>query len=208
MKTLLISEIFPPRTGGSGRWFWEIYRRLDRELFELAVGISAGAERFDTTHDLRIERLQLTLPEWGLLSWKGANDYWRLTRRLRALVRHRQIGQVHCGRCLPEGVLCLALKRWCGIAYVCYVHGEDISTATNSREHTFLVKRVLAKAEYCIANSRNTAQLLRERWRLPEAQIRVLHPGVDSRRLASVRTGGEFVSCCIGLDAFAAQGDS
>ena len=28
MSVLLLSEIFPPQKGGSGRWFWEIYRRL------------------------------------------------------------------------------------------------------------------------------------------------------------------------------------
>lgn len=122
------------------------------------------------------------MPEWGLLSWRGAHDYLRLARRLRRIVHHSGIGQVHCGRCLPEGVLCLALKKWIGLPYMCYVHGEDISTATNSREHAFLVKSVLANAQYCIANSRNTATLLRERWRMPEARIRVLHPGVDTRQ--------------------------
>ena len=26
---LLLSEVFPPKTGGSGRWFWDLYSRLD-----------------------------------------------------------------------------------------------------------------------------------------------------------------------------------
>jgi hypothetical protein len=29
VKVLLIAEVFPPRSGGSGRWLWELYRRLD-----------------------------------------------------------------------------------------------------------------------------------------------------------------------------------
>lgn len=28
MSILLLSEIFPPKHGGSGRWFYELYRRL------------------------------------------------------------------------------------------------------------------------------------------------------------------------------------
>ena len=37
MKTLLFSENFPPQTGGSGRWFWEIYSRLPRDQFMIAT---------------------------------------------------------------------------------------------------------------------------------------------------------------------------
>jgi phosphatidylinositol alpha-1,6-mannosyltransferase len=29
-KSLLLTEVFPPQVGGSGRWFWELYRRLPR----------------------------------------------------------------------------------------------------------------------------------------------------------------------------------
>ena len=31
---LLLSEIFPPTSGGSGRWFYELYRRInDKQVF-------------------------------------------------------------------------------------------------------------------------------------------------------------------------------
>src|SRR5438477_156551 len=30
MTSLLISNVFPPKVGGSGRWFWEVYSRLPR----------------------------------------------------------------------------------------------------------------------------------------------------------------------------------
>ena len=48
---------------------------------------------------------------------------------------------VHCGRCLPEGVMGLALKWSHRLPYLCYVHGEDVSTATESRELAWLVRR-------------------------------------------------------------------
>ena len=50
--TLLVSEIFPPVHGGSGRWFWEIYRRLPRESY-LIVSLLAPESTFATG----IERL-------------------------------------------------------------------------------------------------------------------------------------------------------
>jgi phosphatidylinositol alpha-1,6-mannosyltransferase len=181
MKTLLLSEIFPPRNGGSGRWFWEIYRRLESAKYLLVVGESDGQQAFDNNHEKQIIRLPLAMTQWGIASWSGAIGYWKRVLQLRQLVRRNRITQVHCGRCLPEGVMCLALKQWLGVPYVCYVHGEDINTASNSREHAFLVRRVLANAEYCIANSRNTARLLREDWNVAEARVRVLHPGVDCK---------------------------
>ena len=89
---------------------------------------------------------------------------------------------VHCARCLPEGVMALALKASARVPFACYVHGEDVTTATSSRELRWLVHRVLRTADFVIANSRNTERILREEWGLPDGRIRVLYPGVDTKR--------------------------
>jgi phosphatidyl-myo-inositol dimannoside synthase len=68
MTTLLVSEVFPPKHGGSGRWFWEIYRRLSRSDYAIATSEHPKQEAFDRSHDLRLERLPLALPSWGLLN--------------------------------------------------------------------------------------------------------------------------------------------
>ncbi len=180
MSHLLLSEIFPPRTGGSGRWFWETYRRLPREGFCIAAGDHAQAAAFDRTHDLRVHRLPLTLPAWGLRSWTGLKGYAKAFAALRRVVKAEKVDLVHVGRCLPEGVVALAAKRLLGVPYLCYVHGEDVSTARDSREHAFLVRRVLKNARLLIANSQNTARVLREDWGAPDEQVRVLHPGADA----------------------------
>jgi phosphatidylinositol alpha-1,6-mannosyltransferase len=182
MKTLLLSEIFPPQTGGSGRWFWEVYRRLPRGQYVIAAGEHPQQAEFDATHDLRVLRLPLRMDQWGIRSRSGLAGYWRAVRRLAGIVRREGIQRMHCGRCLPEGVMALALRFWKRIPYACYVHGEDVGTAGNSREHAFLVRRVLRHAELLIANSHNTARLLQQLWRVPGGRITVLHPGVDVTR--------------------------
>ena len=182
MKALLVSDIFPPKTGGSGRWFWEIYSRLPREQFVIAAGTDSRQDDFDRTHDLRVHRLPLAMSQWGMRSWAGLAGYWGGTQRLKRLVRAERIGMIHCGRILPEGVMCLALKWRLGIPYLCYVHGEDVTTALESREHAFLCGRALQGARLLIANSHNTARILRDQWHLPDSKIRVLHPGVDTTR--------------------------
>ena len=182
MTSLLVSDIFPPKNGGSGRWFWEIYRRLPRAAFVIAAGEDPRQDEFDRGHDLRVVRAPLHLSAWGVRSWQGLKGYWRAVRRLRPLLRSEGVRRIHCGRCLPEGVMALALKWWTGVPYICYAHGEDISTATESREHSWLVRRVFAAADFVVPNSRNTMRILREEWGLPEERVRLLHPGVDTRR--------------------------
>jgi phosphatidylinositol alpha-1,6-mannosyltransferase len=180
MSTLLVTEIFPPKTGGSGRWFWEIYRRLPRAEFLVAAGEHPRQDEFDCTHDLRLTRLPLTLSCWGIRSIAGLRGYWRAVRALRWLVRSERVDVIHCGRCLPEGLMALMLKWWYGIRYICYVHGEEVNYATTSRELSWLARRVLGNAEFIVVNSRNTGRLLQEEWCLPDARIRLLHPGVDT----------------------------
>ncbi|MGH7200203.1 MAG: glycosyltransferase family 4 protein [Planctomycetaceae bacterium] len=182
MKSLLISEVFPPQTGGSGRWFWEVYRRLPRDRAVVAAGEYAGDAAFDEGHDLDVVRRPLNMREWGLRSLSGLAGYSRLSRDLRRLARDRGIEQVHAGRVLPEGWLAWILKTWCGLPYLVYVHGEEMQHASTSREHSWMVRRVIEAADLLIANSRNTADILRRGWRVPDEKIRVLHPGVDTRR--------------------------
>jgi phosphatidylinositol alpha-1,6-mannosyltransferase len=182
VTSLLISEVFPPKKGGSGRWFWEIYSRLPRVDFVIAAGEHPGHEQFDQSHDLRVVRLPLAMSAWGLRSWQGLKGYWRTLRRLAPILRKHEVRHIHCGRCLPEGVMALALKWWTGVPYICYVHGEDVNAASESRELTWLVRQVLGAADFTIPNSMNTMRILQGEWGLPEQRVRLLHPGVDIRR--------------------------
>jgi len=175
---LLISEIFPPKTGGSGRWFWELYRRLPRDSYVIAAGEDARQEEFDKGHDLRVVRLPLTMRAWGLRSLTGLKGYVRAIRGLLRLVRREGITEIYCGRCVPEGVMALSLKLWAGLPYACYVHGEE--GAPNSREYNWLVRQVFRGAEFLIANTRNTMNVMQEDWGVSVDRLRLLNPGVDT----------------------------
>jgi phosphatidylinositol alpha-1,6-mannosyltransferase len=182
MNSLLVSEVFPPQTGGSGRWFWELYRRLSRERFLIAAGTDPRQEAFDRTHHLRLVRVPLRFPTWGLASARGLWHYGRAARTLGALVRAGRIDRLHAGKCLPEGLLALGIKcRW-GVPYAVYVHGEELNLAGTSRELRWLTRRVLRGAGLVIANSRNTEGLLRQAWGVPAPRLCLLHPGADTGR--------------------------
>jgi phosphatidylinositol alpha-1,6-mannosyltransferase len=182
MRTLLVSEVFPPQVGGSGRWLWEIYRRLPRSHFRIVAGEDPRQAAFDATHDLPITRLPLRLRSWGISNPRSMWDYVRTVWRLGRLVRREQIGMIHCGRCLPDGLMARLLKAWRGTPYIIYVHGEEMNVASESRELACLARWVLRGATFLIANSRNSEHILLDHWQVPANRIRMLHPGVDIER--------------------------
>ncbi|MCH8923659.1 MAG: glycosyltransferase family 4 protein [Planctomycetes bacterium] len=200
VKTLLLSEIFPPKTGGSGRWFWEIYSRLPGDGVTVAAGRDSRAEAFDRGHDLRVVRVPLSMRRWGLRSVAGLRGYAAAYRAVRRVVRQNRIEQVHCGRLLPEGWIAWMLKKSCGLPYICYVHGEETNYGVASRELAWMMRRVIRGADYLIANSRNTARVLGDGWDVPDGKIKILHPGVDVQRFVPAARD-EAVRAELGWDA-------
>jgi phosphatidyl-myo-inositol dimannoside synthase len=177
---LVLSDVFPPRIGGSGRWLWELYRRLPRfDVTVLAGGAPADAE-FDRTASLPIERLTSAFPSWGLLSPRGLFAYARAFRQLRAAARRETPQAVHCGKALPEGLLGLLHQYVTGVPYWCYAHGEELGLARTSRELGWLAAVVLRRAARVVANSCHTRSLLVNDWALAPEKIVVLTPGVDT----------------------------
>lgn len=182
-RTLLVSENFPPTPGGSGRWFWEIYRRLPADRYFMLAGNPADARQFDSTHALSIERTSLlSMKHWGIAKPSATWHYWKAIRQIRRLTKRHGIERLHVGRTLPEGVMALAMNVLYRMPYVCYVHGEDVTMAATSRELSALVRRVLHRAERVVANSHNTESLLLQQWNVPRDRLVVMHPGVDTKQ--------------------------
>ena len=187
-KALLLSENFPPRTGGSSRWFWEIYSRMPCDRVVVATGEHPAAAAADLGRGLKIHRLPLSLPERGMMGMRGLWGYWKAWKSVRRVARAEGVERIHCGRTLPEGWIAWCLKRWSGLPYLCFTHGEEINLAgaeragglLASRELRWMTGQVLAGADFVIANSHNTADILRRQWGLPDRRVRVLHPGVDA----------------------------
>src|SRR5262249_49507618 len=84
---LLLSEVFPPMRGGSGRWLWELYRRMPRGSVHVATSLIPEAESFDRTHDLPVTRVPLRLPNWGVFNRRGGLGYLSALQALRRVVR-------------------------------------------------------------------------------------------------------------------------
>jgi phosphatidylinositol alpha-1,6-mannosyltransferase len=181
-KTLLLSEIFPPTNGGSGRWFWELYSRLSRSEYIIAAGEAKGDEAFDKNHDLNVTRVNMSSPSWGVKSLSGLKFYWRVFNNIRKLIKQHNVTEIHCGRCLPEGFIGYIFKKTFNIPYICYIHGEDVEAAATSRELTWIVRKVLSNASKLICNSNNTANLILNNWDANPDITEILNPGCDTER--------------------------
>lgn len=176
-RIAVLSDVFPPQKGGSGRWLFEIYSRFPTGVVTFIAGQQDGDEEFDTTRPgEQIRRVPLSLSDWGTLRPRSFLRYARLSRKVGRIVRYSQIAVVHAARVLPEGWIAYFLRQTHGIPYVVYVHGEDICAASWSREQSWMVRRVLNKAEKVLANSKNTAKILKEEWSM---NCQLLYPGVD-----------------------------
>jgi phosphatidylinositol alpha-1,6-mannosyltransferase len=180
-KSLVYSEIFPPFHGGSGRWFWEVYRRLEVSDYVVLAGKTDGDVDFDKKSPLFIERFDFNYSSWShwaLTSIKSLTFYWNLFFATRAVVKKHHITDIHCGRCIPEGFIAYLLKKFYKIPYMCYIHGEDIESAAESRAFVWIVSRALKHADLLICNSENSKKLLLAHWNVDAARVVVVNPGV------------------------------
>ena len=182
-RVLLLSAVYPPRHGGSGRWLHDLYTRLGGTV--AAVGPSDDPAA-DAAHDagspIPVARLAYPSPGDGLLRPAGALAHLRALRRLARLVRRHGATAVHAGCVLPEGLLGAALAARFRVPLTVYAHGEEVRGASLGRELNALARGTFRRAGLIVANTRNTAAILRDEWALPAEKIRVLHPGVDASR--------------------------
>lgn len=181
MKILLLAQVFPPQTGGSGRWLWELYRRLDSMDVHVAAAETPGDATFDAASALPVSRLPLQFRNWGIVDPRGLARYWRAFGRLSSLVARLRPDILHCGKCLPEGLLAVALSRRHGVPFSCYAHGEELTLASTSSELRWLTRLVLEASSQVIANSSFTRQVLTGEWGISPSKVVVMHPGVDTR---------------------------
>jgi phosphatidylinositol alpha-1,6-mannosyltransferase len=178
-EIILVSELFPPAIGGSATLFHDVYSRVGAPVTVLTDALAGSVEQRSSA--LRIVRMPMGAPSWGLLHVKSVSRYSRLALRLAREAR-RTNAIVHCGRALPEGLGAALAQRMCGGSrFLCWAHGEELDYAGSSRELTLLQAQVHGLASRVIANSRNTARKLQAAG-VPQSKISVVHPGVDASR--------------------------
>ena len=175
---LLLSELFPPAVGGSAVLFAGIYSRLPLDVLVVTDPVTSPGAADERRGRLRVVRRAIATRRWGVFDVSGLRHHLRVAWYTRTLGAK---SIVHCARALPEGLAAAIARTAGGPPYVCWTHGEDLVTASTSRELSWLTKWVYRRAAAAVANSRNTARLLLDIG-VPKEKIEIVYPAVDASR--------------------------
>jgi phosphatidylinositol alpha-1,6-mannosyltransferase len=155
-----------------------IYSRVPHDVVVLTDAVTSPGAEEERRGRLRVLRRAIATRQWGVLAPAGVRHHLRVAWHTRTLGA-RSI--VHCARALPEGLAAAIASLAGGPSFVCWTHGEDLITASTSRELSLLNRWVYGRAAAAVANSRNTARLLLDIG-VPQQKIEVVYPAVDASR--------------------------
>lgn len=172
MKSLLISGVyFPPQVGGISRIMERFAIALGRERLCCLTGAAGGPARMGA-QGAKVYRSPILFSDRSRLiravAWARTLGTILLAERPRAVL----LGTV------DEGHYGLWLRRWVGLPYIVYAHGNEICRILSAPERHGNALRVLAKAARVAAISRFTAGLV-ERCGVPADRIEIVYPACD-----------------------------
>lgn len=187
LPTLVLSENFPPACGGTITWLFHTYSRYHSGEVIVVAGENGDTKLVDQKLPFKVERICMSMHDWDPTRpaslWRYVDMFFRVRKSQR---RHRS-AQIHCMRVLPEGLVGWCMRRFSGVPYLLYAHGEDIQLRLTSRMLAWLIPRLYKGAAAIIANSSHTKKLLEEIGVQPEG-IHIIHPGVEA---AAFRSNGD-----------------
>ncbi len=169
MSHLLVTNDFPPKTGGIQTYLWELWRRLPAETTHVLTTSYSGADDFDRNSPISITRV----PQRVLLPTPA------LARTIAEICKSRGISLVIYDPALPLGLVGSRV----GIDYLIIVHGAELTVPGRLPVAAGLIRREFARARGVIAAGgypANEASRLVSPGMVP--QIKVVMPGVDTTR--------------------------
>lgn len=175
MASLLVTNDFPPKTGGIQSYLHELWRRLPPEATTVLATRYEGAPAFDAAQAFRIERTR----ERVLLPTPA------LARRIDALAHEVGAAVVFVDPLLPLGLLAPRLRA---APYVVVTHGAEVTLPGRLPGSGALARRVLRGAAGVVAAGTYPA---REATRTAHGRLRgvVIPPGVDTDRFHPLTSG-------------------
>src|SRR5215203_2775821 len=181
LPTLVLSEHFLPACGGTITWLLQTYSRYKPTEVVVVAGKSGDddTQLVDHTMPFKVERIPMAMTDWDPTRLSSLQRYFNMYRQVRkSYLRHRA-KQIHCIKVLPEGLVAWCMRRFAGVPYLLYAHGEEIQMRLTSRKLGWLIPPLYKEATAIIANSHHTKVLLEEIGVRPE-RIHVIHPGVNA----------------------------
>jgi phosphatidylinositol alpha-1,6-mannosyltransferase len=164
-RHVLVTNDFPPRTGGIQTLLWELWRRLPPDRFAVLTTSQPGADAFDRDQPFRIERAgRVLLPTPAL------------RRRVIALADEIGAELIVVDPVLPVGALGPTLGR----SYAVFMHGSELVGRVPVLDR--MVARLLRGADQVIAAGSYPASEVARLVGSVGPPITVVACGVDTER--------------------------
>jgi len=175
VRHLLVTNDFPPKTGGIQSYLWELWRRLPPDDVVVLTTPHPRAARFDAEQPFRVVRSHepVLLP----------NPL--LAHRVRSLAREVGAEAVVVDPALPLGLIAPGL----GLPYAVVLHGAEVAVPGRLPASRSLLGRVLGHASLIIAaGSYPEAEARRAAGRSVLPPVANIPPGVDIARFSPLPT--------------------
>lgn len=167
MHHLLVTNDFPPKTGGIQTYLWELWRRLPSDSFTVVTPDQPGAAEWDATQPFAVERVNqpFLIPTPGLV------------RRLNALIARTGAGLVLLDPVSHNAPLAGRLDAPWGVI----VHGAEVTIPAAAPGGQLLVRRLLRTSQLVIAAGSYPARAAERAAGRPLPVVEI-PPGVDTDR--------------------------
>lgn len=176
-RHLLVTNDYPPKTGGIQNYLSELWRRLPAGDFAVHATPYAGAEGFDARQSYPVIR---------------SREPWLipqplLVRRVERLAAEHSAEVVLIDPALPAGLIGPHLS----LPYGVILHGAEAAIPARMPGLRTLLRRVLRRSAGIVAAGRYPASAAQQAMRRAEAppDVTVIPPGVDLDRFRPLRAG-------------------
>jgi len=170
VKTLLVTNDFPPRVGGINHYTAELMRRFPQGEVTVFASSWPGAERFDSAYPHPVVR------------WETKSMYptGAVRERVLELVAEERPDMVLFGAAAPLALMGRAIERRTGVPYAAFTHGVEL-WAGQVPVTRRLLAQVARKAALVTCVSHWAAGELRQMVG-SGPRIELLPPGIDRDR--------------------------
>lgn len=177
-RSLLLTSIYPPTTGGIETYLSGVVSRLPnaRVIAPDADGVG------DFSSVTRWPRPRLNS------YWAGRRARWKTLARLAWAAKRHHADVVHCGLLICDALFARDLRRLTGVPYVVYGYGMELLKARKTEEADHWQRLLLGQADAVISISDYTTQLLADCGAKPERIIKAM-PGIDPEPFETAARG-------------------
>jgi phosphatidylinositol alpha-1,6-mannosyltransferase len=147
-RTLFVTNDFPPRIGGAQSYYWGAIQTLDPSEVTVLAPAHVDAAAFDATHPYTVVRASTSV------LWPTAAMVDMVAR----LARQEGAELIQLGHPLPAGLVGPQLKTRCGLPYIVFLGGAEVTLPGAVPGVSNLLRHVLGNASMLLTVSEYTAR--------------------------------------------------